>query len=65
VLVNTSLSTSFSFALDRTYYPVTFSGGGWVQVGGAKSAQTLSTGGGVSGGYVVPPNSGRILRAAP
>jgi hypothetical protein len=65
VLVNTSLSTSFPFPLDRTYYPVTFSGGGWVQVNGAKSAQTLSTGGGVSGTFVVPPNAGRILRAAP
>jgi PKD repeat protein len=65
VLVNTSTTTSFSFPLDRTYYPVGFSGGGWVQVNGAKSAQTLTTGGGVSGDYVVPPNSGRILRVTP
>jgi PKD repeat protein len=65
VLVNTSLTTSFAFPLDRTYYPVTFSGGGWVQLTGAKSAQSLSTGASVSGSFVVPPNSGRILRATP
>ncbi len=65
VLVNTSLTTTFSISLDRTYYPVTFSGGGWVQVSGAKSAQTLSTGAGVNGTYNVPPDTGRILRATP
>lgn len=65
VLVNTSMSTTYSFELDRTYYAISFTGGGWVQLNGTKSAQTLSTGSAVSGTYDVPPNTGRILRVAP
>jgi len=65
VLANSSPTTTYDFDLDTTYYPVNFSGGGWVQLSGAKAAQTLTTGGAVSGTYSVPPNTGRILRASP
>jgi len=65
VLVNSSPSTTYSIELDRQYYQVSFSGGGWVATNGSKPAMTLSTGGAVSGTYNVPPNSGRILRVAP
>lgn len=65
VLVNSSPSTTYSIELDRTYYPVDFSGGGWVGLDGSKPAMSLWTGSAVSGTYDVPPDRGRILRAAP
>ncbi|MBN1807744.1 MAG: PKD domain-containing protein [Planctomycetes bacterium] len=65
VLVNSSPSTTYGIELDRTYYPVSFSGGGYVATDGSKPAMSLATGGGVSGTYNVPPGTGRILSVSP
>ena len=64
VLVNSSLTTTFEFELDRAYYPVTFSGGGYIERDGSLAAQSLTTGAAVSGTLSVAANSVAILRAA-
>ncbi|MFH1709063.1 MAG: PKD domain-containing protein [Planctomycetota bacterium] len=58
VLVNTSSSVTYPFTLDRTYYPYQFTDG-------SKPAQSIATGGAVSGSVNVPPNTGMVLRVTP
>ncbi|MFH1377820.1 MAG: PKD domain-containing protein [Planctomycetota bacterium] len=65
VLINISPTQTETFDLDTTYYPVSFTGGGWIGLNGSKPAMTLTTGAAMSGTINIPAATALILRVAP